>query len=345
MNEFLHSVYGSRLYGTSTPTSDTDNKVIYIPELDDLLLGKKPRITKTRVDADGNKVPDDASMPDGGVETEYIPLQQFVYDFVHGQTYAVEVAWAYVSNREGRALNPIYLALPDEFIWELVNQFGNSDVYSMVSFAMKQTLDYVNRGDRLNDARKVLEALRDKADRWKEPYVLRLDTMWNGLANEQVLDVLARETDLKIGSSTNNNKTMRTLELNGRSYLETTTLEHLITLVKKKVSEYGERTNKAAETDVDFKSLSHAVRVYQQAIELLDTGKMTFPRPNVEFLLEIKQGRGDLEAVKQLLRDLDAEVKAKMETSTVRKRTPQLEEASQRWLLEWLRTFYALDGS
>ena len=59
-----------------------------------MLLGKKLSIFKTRVDAAGNKVPDKDSMPDNGVENEYFPLQTFVRDFVNGQTYALEIAWA-----------------------------------------------------------------------------------------------------------------------------------------------------------------------------------------------------------------------------------------------------------
>jgi predicted nucleotidyltransferase len=34
------SLFGSRLYGTQTPTSDLDRKLIYLPSLNDLLLNK-----------------------------------------------------------------------------------------------------------------------------------------------------------------------------------------------------------------------------------------------------------------------------------------------------------------
>lgn len=85
--------YGSKLYGTSTATSDTDLKVVYLPSIEDLLMLRKPKIFKIRQDADGNRITDErASMPDGGVETEYFPLQTFVADFVQGQTYALKPA-------------------------------------------------------------------------------------------------------------------------------------------------------------------------------------------------------------------------------------------------------------
>ena len=346
----MHVTYGSKLYGTSTPKSDTDDKVIYIPSLDSLLLGQKSKIFKIRLDATGNKVPDmidgkACKMPDNGVETEYIPIQTFVRHFVRGQTYALEVAHAYLSFGPPKpgllytSERPTY-----DFVKELVARFTNAEVHSMVGFAAKQTMDYVMRGGRMNKAQAILDVLVDIND---EFYNLRagplsgprLDTQY---ADGTILDAASRLTGLSIGSSMNNNKTMRTLEMNGRSYGETTTLEHLIALLQKKVSGYGERTQAASTVAVDFKSLSHAVRVYQQCIELLDTGKMTFPRPNAAELLKIKTGQGDLEAVKQQLRDLDAEVLQKIETTTLQKRTPELDEEAEVFLLNFLRDLYSL---
>ena len=71
------------------------------------------------------------------------------------------------------------------------------------------------------------------------------------------------------------------------------------------------------------------MRVYQQSIELLDTGGITFPRPNAAELLFIKQGKADLEFVKSELKRLDREVLEKMESTQVRSRTPQLEAAAE----------------
>ena len=339
--------YGSKLYGTSTPTSDTDLKSVYLPNIDNLLLGKKLVATKTREDKYGQPVPDNASMPENGVENEYIPFQTFVRDFVAGQTYAVEMAYAIL--KQGPSAPDKVSAREFELVKELVENFGNNEVYSMVGFAMKQTFDYVKRGERLNDARKVKQALDVVLSRY-ESYqwpLVRLDTTithnLDGVVSTMlVLDAVADFTGLETGTSVNNNKTQRTLEMNGRSYLESTTVTHLMTQVEKLITQYGERSTKAAETDVDFKSLSHAVRVYQQAIELLDTGKVTFPRPNAAELLRIKSGKADLEEVKVLLKKLDAEVLEKMETSTQRKRTPELEAAAEAWLLKALRELYLL---
>lgn len=337
------TVYGSKLYGTSTPTSDTDNKVVYVPALDDLLLGNKLKIYKKRFDAEGNPVGNSVTMPDGGIETEYFPVHTFVRDFVDGQTYALEMAFAYLSYGPPKHSFGYTIEKPTyDFVREMVEKFSNAEVYSMVSFAMKQTFDYVKRGERLNDARKVLAAI-DEVQSSTVPLVAhggheaRLD--WE-LDGEMVLDHIAHLADLKTDVQNGGNKPQRSLEMNGRSYLESTTLAHLRIQVEKQIASFGDRSTAAADTKVEHKSRSHAIRVYQQAIELLDTGTITFPRPNAEFLLKVKEGREDPELVKQLLLDLDDEVQTKILTSTMRKKTPELQAAAEEWLLEQLHGFY-----
>ena len=331
--------YGSKLYGTSTPASDTDLKSVYLPLINDMLLNRKLVATKSRVDEFGVAVPDKQSMPDRGIENEYIPFQTFVRDFVKGQTYAVEIAYAILA--EGSQAPDAQSMREFEMLKELVELFGNNEVYSMVGFAQKQTFDYVHRGERLNEARKVLDVIIVTMMHFfgdvNQP---RLDSkMDNG---QFVLDHVSAETGLQLSSTVNNNRTLRTLELNGRSYLETTELSHLLVQLNKLIESYGDRTNAAAEVDVDFKSLSHAVRVYQQSIELLDTGHITFPRLNAAELLHIKQGKADLDFVKAELKRLDAQVLTKMKTTKMRARTPELEAAAEQWLLSKLRELYDL---
>jgi len=339
-------VYGSRLYGTSTPTSDTDLKSVYLPPIDDLLLTKRQVAFKTRVDERGDPVPDGLSMPDNGVENEFIPFQTFVRDFVNGQTYAVEIAYAIL--KDGPSAPDKLSVFEYNTVVDMINKFGNNEVYSMVGFAMKQTFDYVRRGERLNEVVNVSQIIdavvNEKVWVDDDTFVLRLDTA-SRYQGKSLLDVISERSGLPIGEVTNNNRKLRTLEMGGRSYSETTTIAHLLTQLDKLIKQYGVRSTAAADTDVDFKSLSHAVRVYQQAIENLDHGKVTFPRPNAVQLLEIKEGRADLEKVKDLLRELDVEVQVKMVTSTQRKKTPELVEQSEQWLLEVLRVLYCLETS
>lgn len=340
MDKFFTIIYGSKLYGTNTPTSDTDLKTVYMPSFRDLMLNHRLAITKDRLDENGKPVPNGDSMPDRGVEEEFFPLHTFVKDYVNGQTYAVEMVHAFMQNREVK-----FYGNQDkqEFVVNLINglfeKFSTGEVSSMVGFAMKQTFDYVHRGDRLNKVRNVIRVLnlaQNKVNLANGTAVrvtpLRLDDIIE--TNMTVFDYVVQLTSTKVGSIENNGRQMRSLELNGRSYSETTSVETLLSILNKLEKSYGERTNKASETDVDFKSLSHAVRVYEQATELLENGVVTFPRPNAEYLLEVKSGKADLEKVKTTLLQLDKDVQKSRERNNFKFKTKTQELLQE--LDEWL---------
>lgn len=339
MRELFTCQYGSHLYGTNTPTSDVDNKVVYLPGLDDVLLGKKQEIFKVRVDAAGGPVPDHAQMPDGGVETEYIPFQRFCRDFLNGQTYALEVAFATVAKEQ----HPTWVD-------DLVLQFLTCNVSSMVGFAMKQTFDYVHRGVRLQKAKALLvvvdQLLHDESNGFFKRFTgdrsARLDTFVMG---RKLLHTVAGGGRAELGVTVNNGREMETIKLNGREYLETTTLLDFHRTLVKLVDSYGHRSQTAGEQEVDRKSLMHAVRVYEQSLELLLTCKIGFPRQNADELLLIKTV-APLEDVKALLLELEERIEvATRESKLLPEKTEQMQSDFDEWLLVETRKMYRLGAA
>lgn len=56
--------------------------------------------------------------------------------------------------------------------------------------------------------------------------------------------------------------------------------------------EYGERARQAeANQGIDWKAISHAIRVAYQALDLLGSGEVVFPLRQAPHLLEVKQGK------------------------------------------------------
>ncbi len=136
---------------------------------------------------------------------------------------------------------------------------------------------------------------------------------------------------------------METLKLNDREYPETMDLEQLTLVISKLVGEYGSRSNKTAEMAIDTKSLSHAVRIYEQAFELLTEGKISFPRHNASYLLNIKLGKVDINEVRVRLLALKEQVaEAQKNSALLPAKTPELEARFNIWLLTWLRKLYDL---
>lgn len=340
--------YGSHLYGTNTPASDFDFKVISLPSLKRMLMGKKLEVLRFRFDAEGNPVGESSAMPANGWEAEHTPVQKFVQDYLSGQAYAVEFAYAmnsgvYKKHMPNKTNARAYDTFRFARLCRDLTALKHKSVQGMTGFAMKQTFDYVRRGERYTAACNVLDCVTtmlQNAD--PKAGTIRLDTLYSPsgvLQVQTVLDEIAKQTGVQLGSSVNNNKTQRTLKLNGREYLETTTLEHLKTAVTKLADQYGVRSTAASETDVDWKSLMHATRVYEQVLELLKTGEIMFPRPNATLLLSIKQAKFSIERVEELLGDLDDQVFTAVENSTL-PTGDALRYQAEDLLLEFLEDVY-----
>jgi len=75
------------------------------------------------------------------------------------------------------------------------------------------------------------------------------------------------------------------------------------------IKDYGHRVKKIENNSiVEWKSIAHAVRSYEQAIELCSTGSITFPRTNTDFLLKIVNGQLPAVDVLQHLEQCDAKL-------------------------------------
>jgi hypothetical protein len=88
------------------------------------------------------------------------------------------------------------------------------------------------------------------------------------------------------------------LEVCGRKMPMTATVYRALECYEAILKEYGDRSRKASvEGGIDWKALGHAFRVNEEALELLQTGWITFPRPEAGIILEIKSGRKPAEHV------------------------------------------------
>jgi uncharacterized protein len=68
---------------------------------------------------------------------------------------------------------------------------------------------------------------------------------------------------------------------------------------------HGQRPELESKHGYDTKAAMHMVRMMYECIELMDTGKMTFPNPNVAELIDIRLGKFTLKQVNQMYFDLE----------------------------------------
>lgn len=106
------------------------------------------------------------------------------------------------------------------------------------------------------------------------------------------------------------------VSVDNRQYNFGMSIESILNDVTKELNIYGNRTKYLKEFGFDIKFCSHIFRLYQEGIDLLNTGNLELPCNNREFLLEIKQGKYSLDELLEKIEKYDPLLK---EASTVSK--------------------------
>jgi hypothetical protein len=295
---------GSHLYGTSTPASDVDYKGVYIPDAEQILLQRvkdsmpdpqgKPRVKEF---GEKNKA--------GDVDSEFYSLQRFLSLVAEGQTIGIDMIFA-----------PKEAVVESSPLWDYIvehrDRLLNKDSAAFVGYCNSQAAKYSVKGERLAAARAAMELFREEwNNRGSQAKVQEVDReRLEALCTEHEwcnLLELPMGRDQKLGWF---------FEVCGRKISLTTSVKVAFETCERIVNNYGKRAQIAEEnTGVDWKALSHAVRVATEAIELMRTGKVTFPLPNREHVLAIKTGQIPYEEVTQEIESLRKEVeKATLES-------------------------------
>lgn len=293
--------FGSHLYGTVTPASDLDFKSVYIPDARDILLQRvKGAINKSRRKAEKEK-----NLP-GEVEEESYSLQKYLALAAECQTVAMDVLFA----PEWSMIEP-----PSDEWREVVanrHRFITRRATAFVGYCRQQANKYGIKGSRVAAARGVLGLLASLVEEHGSTPKL-------GDFEQAVCAAIAPiEHAVIVDIPLANGTMIRHLDVCNRKLPFTSSIKNARDIVQRLVDEYGARALQAeSQQGVDWKALSHAVRVGTQAIELLRTGNITFPLPNAQHILEIKLGRLPYQTVAAEIEDLLVRVEAESAQSTL----------------------------
>ena len=352
MQHLLFScLFGSRLYGTQTPTSDLDLKHVYLPELNDMLVGKLlvNKVKKTNTEKNTRNGADD-------VDEEFLPLQVFARDFLNGQTYALELAFALEGTHAEQTLycaavngtqkkwnEPVTNHLFHRFVEELRKKFLTSNVKALMGYAVNQASLYSFKGERLNVVREVKSLLKSTSnafvdhrlgdcmleDKWFAEEMTKLTVKYPKYFKQDMYDVGGgvMKPCFRLLE--------KTLPFTDRAY-------HAMGVVDALEKRYGTRADAASADNVDWKATMHALRVVDEGLQLLEHHSLSFPFSEnyVQRLLSVKRGEVPLEDVKAELDEKLERLKVLEQTTTLRPLTSQLTEEFNEWLAQWMRRFY-----
>lgn len=303
MNTIVKMTFGSHLYGTAGPTSDTDYKGIFMPSADQVLLGKIPKSVHlgTKRDNNAKNGPED-------VDHEVYSLHYFLELALRGETVALDMLHAPRSAIEVHSLTWSRLVANRQ-------KFYTKNLRALVGYARRQAAKYGVKGSRLSDAKQVLKILRtaDVAERIGDLELPELEHgRWLG------------EDD----------KGIRAYQICGKKLLETARVASYLQTLEKFVESYGARARQAERNEgIDWKAISHALRAGYQVYYILTQRGFEYPLPETELLIKVKRGELQFFDVAATLEELIDTVEKLSEESTLP------EHADRSWWERWLRSW------
>lgn len=269
--------FGAHLYGTNTENSDEDYKSIFIPDAKELVLQRAAKhiqqnTKKNSVTKNSNEDIDDESFS----------VQSFLKLLCEGQTVALDMLFC-----------PKELTLITSPEWELIKSHKDSFIHkgtsAFVGYTKQQAAKYGVKGFRVSALREILEWLNNMHDHVRLGVCITEKTLPTN-ENIKIVQILG-----KGGLEPH-------LEVCNRKVPFHATVKYATEVFQRIFDMYGERALKAEKNEgIDWKALSHAVRVANESIELLQTGKITFPRPDRTLLLSIKKGELPYKEVESII--------------------------------------------
>lgn len=316
----VNMVYGSHLYGLSTPNSDLDYKGVYLPKLNEVLLGTFPQSFKASTGDDRTK------NKAGDVDAEVMALSRFLQLACDGETMALDMLHCHEP-------------LMSTEIWDdLVEQrtrFYSKDMRAFIGYLRKQAAKYGVKGKRMEAIEQVLDIAHPIAKGLPKGSDMKLREIVFQLPqdNEYCRMVLIRGIN-------QDSRDQEFYEVCGRKYQLTITVVEFVNNLSKVYDQYGDRAKAAKDNDgVDWKAVSHALRVGYQMRDIFLHGDYEYPLEQRPFIYQVKTGQLDyVNDVQPRLDELVAEVEDLSDNSTLPARVDR--KYWDEWLLDVYYTSY-----
>jgi len=259
--------FGSHLYGTDTPESDTDYLGVYLPTKREILLGtwQKAVTYNTKTDQDKNTKDD--------VDIKLFSLHRFIHMACNGEMEAIDMLHA-----------PLAWCDVTSSIWKDLHfkrdKFYTKSLKAFVGYCRKQAAKYGIKGSRIEAAEQVIERFKLGLSHGR----VKVYQCWDMIPfeNEHIKEVESSPNDI------------RQFQVCGRTIQASQKLGYTIRMLEGFVKKYGHRAQLAKENKgIDWKAVSHACRAGEQLIQIYEEGDIIFPLKHAGLLRRIKNGKMD----------------------------------------------------
>ncbi len=315
MYKLFELEFGSSLYGTRTPESDLDLKSLFLPTKKEILLGSyKKNISTQRPKREGERNTKD------DIDIEVISFDRFMRLLGEGQTMALDIFFGV------KDTHPVNWY--STWIWKELHKNKDKllckDVTSFMSYARTQAAKYGIKGSRMEALKSTLEFLVQL------PIHTRLGdhetVLQQFVADSSTILSLEKTPLIQITQLLGSDKKTLVphLEICNRKLPFGANVKFCVEVLQKIYDQYGNRAHKAhLDGGKDYKALSHSVRVNSEGLELLQTGNITFPRPDAELLTKIKKRELPFEEISEIIEQGLVDLNSAARTSTLREKADE----------------------
>lgn len=292
--------FGSFLYGTNTENSDHDYKGIYLPCIDNFYCHENPKaITVSSGDPNSKNDKDD-------VDIQLYSLQYFIHKLLsNGDTSALDLLFS-VNNKDAVLYGYNNMIKIKDNIHKILNI---KDANAYIGYAISQARKYGIKGSRLGVLKQIKEWLHNKSNIGNS-YEYAENTKLESIA-DKILKEFYHESYCFHKQGSNKDKNVDYLVVCGSLHQYNISLNEFYDRICRAMESYGGRTKKAeSDGGIDYKALSHAIRVLYQCKELYETGNITFPlkESDREDVLLVKNGSVSYEHIENVILTLLEEV-------------------------------------
>lgn len=272
------SIYGSHLYGTNTPESDTDLKQIHMNPTDVLLTGKYSGCYNKNTNTTSKNTSVD-------VDFESKELRHFIKEALSGQTYAIDLLFT-----------PEHLILERSPEWDDIIEnrhlLVSNNVKPFIGYVQSQAAKYSAKGEKIKELDAFIKAL--------DVFIVKTTTTIGEIVDK--IDIsgfkhFSVQKKTHPGEVYEGDPPAPFLEedyLYGPncSFPMNRKFSEVYPVLLDKRKTYGKRAEEAAKNDgLDLKAYYHALRIIWQLEDYMTYGKLEFPSPRVQELRDIRAGK------------------------------------------------------
>jgi len=265
--------FGSHLYGTNTPESDTDYKGIFLPSKEQCFMQEVPKSLQFSSGGNDKNTKDD-------VDVQLWSLQYFLQLVSKGETNALDLLFSF-TNPDMIVWKSLTHGIMDTIFSNTAKLFDIRNCNAYVGYAIGQAKKYGIKGSRLGVLKNVLNITTDIIEH-------HLDSE---TTLENIIDIIIDKCFDSSYCFKKNIKGKNFLVLCGKTHQCSITTNEFYIRIKREYDKYGKRAEQAEKNEgIDWKALSHAVRALVQMKQLILTGFINYPLIDAVELSNIKRG-------------------------------------------------------